>query len=49
MMNCRVCNLDLNQHTLEDLQKCELREKLTKPLTRGGDQLETAFLATLGS
>jgi len=34
-MNCRVCNLDLDEHTLEDLQKCELKEKLRVPPSRG--------------
>ena len=26
--HCLVCGNDLEQHTLEDLQKCELKEKL---------------------
>jgi hypothetical protein len=26
--HCSVCGLDLDEHTLEDLQKCELKEKL---------------------
>ena len=27
--HCVYCNVDLDKHTLEDLQKCELKQKLS--------------------
>jgi hypothetical protein len=30
MIKCIYCNNDLETHSLEDLQKCELRNKLRK-------------------
>ena len=40
-MKCIICKNDLDEHTLEQLQMCELKGKL-----QGGDWMES-FLATL--
>ena len=32
MSHCRICDADLDEHTLEQLQMCELKGKLKKPI-----------------
>ncbi len=35
--HCVYCNLDLDDHTLEELQKCEIKQKLSVETMLGGD------------